>query len=321
MPLNVSYMGTKRKIAHRVAHIVAEQPPGPLLDVFAGMCAVRQSRPVWCNDIQTFASSVATAFFTSPPLPISSERAATLALPPFRHNGTQLRTRFAGDLCREDRALASGSVSRIRSLEHRIPNVAVDDELELERALLAKRPSATPYRLFSITYSGGYFGLAQSIEIDSIRFAIDQLLSDGSINDVGHRWLCLALCQAASKVATTTGHFAQHMRANDRNCPRYVAQRRRAVWPEWHRAVFENHPIGTTSWRARNRVFGETRARSSTTSGGADPVRPSSTPTHRTHATSTRATTISTKPCCTTTIPLPTAPAATVPTASALPTR
>ena len=259
MPLNVSYMGTKRKIAHRVVRIVAEQPPGPLLDLFAGMCAVStavgQSRPVWCNDIQTFASSVATAFFTSPPLPISSERAAALALPHFRHNAAQLRARFAVELSREDRALASGSVSRIRSLEHHMPNVAADDQLGREHALLAKRPSTTPYRLFSITYSGGYFGLAQSIEIDSIRFAISQLLSDRSINDVGHRWLCLALCQAASKVATTTGHFAQHLRANDRNCPRYVAQRRRHVWPEWLRAVFENHPIGTTSWRAQNRVY------------------------------------------------------------------
>ena len=190
MPLNVSYMGTKRKIAHRVAHIVADQPPGPLLDVFAGMCAVStavgQSRPVWCNDIQTFASSVATAFFASPPLRMSGERAPTLALPLFRHNAAQLRARFrfAAELFREDRALASGSTSQIRSLEYRMPNVAADDELELERTLLADRPSATPYRLFSITFSGGYFGLAQSIEIDSIRFAIDRLLYDRSINEV-----------------------------------------------------------------------------------------------------------------------------------------
>lgn len=259
MPLNVSYMGTKRKIAKRVARIVAQQSPGPLLDVFAGMCAVStavaQTRPVWCNDVQTFASTAAMAFFTSPPLAFGSDQAATLALPRFHQNATQLRDRFADELAHEQRALASSSVSRIRSLEHRMPNVARDHELDLERAILAKRPSAIPYRLFSITYSGGYFGLAQSIEIDSIRFAVDQLLADRSIDDVAHRWLCLALCQAASKVATTTGHFAQHMRASNRNCRRYVAQRRRLVWREWLQAVFENHPIGTSSWRSRNRVF------------------------------------------------------------------
>lgn len=252
-------MGTKRKIANRVARIVAEQPPGPLLDVFAGMCAVSNAvgemRPVWCNDIQVFASTVARAFFTSPPLAITCDRAAALALPPFHHNVAQLQDRFADELAWEERALASGVVARIRSLEHCMPNVAGDEQLELERALLAKRPGATPYRLFSISYSGGYFGLAQSIEVDSVRFAVDQLLADRLIDEVDHRWLCVALCQAASKVATTTGHFAQHMRANDGNCRRYVAQRRRAVWPEWLRGVFENHPIGTSSWRARNRVF------------------------------------------------------------------
>ena len=259
MPLNVSYMGTKRRIAHLVARVIGAQTQGPFLDLFAGMCAVStaigQSRPVWCNDIQAFASGVATAFFTSRPLSLGSERAATLALPPFRKNAAQLRARFADELIREELSLASGEVSRIRSLEHRMPYVAADDALDFERAALAKSPSATPYRLFAITYSGGYFGLAQSIEIDSIRFAVDQLLADAAIDATDHRWLCLALCQAAYKVATTTGHFAQHMRANERNCARYTAQRRRRVWPEWLRAIFENHPIGTMSWRARNRVF------------------------------------------------------------------
>ena len=104
MPLNVSYMGTKRKIADRVANIVAAQPDGPLLDVFAGMCAVSTavapSRPVWCNDVQTFASTVATAFFTSPALAISGHSVASLALPPFRRNAAQLRDRFGGELAR-----------------------------------------------------------------------------------------------------------------------------------------------------------------------------------------------------------------------------
>ena len=259
MPLNVSYMGTKRRIASDVARIIDQQPPGPFLDLFAGMSAVStaigQSRPVWCNDIQAFASSAARAFFVSRPLSFCSERAAALALPLFRHNAADLRARFSDELVHEELALASGVASRIRSLEHRMPNVATDAALDFERAALAEHPSATPYRLFSITYSGGYFGLAQSIEIDSIRFAIDRLLADATIAAVDHRWLCLALCQATSKVATTTGHFAQHMRANDGNYRRYVAQRRRPVWPEWLRAVFENHPVGSESWRRHNRVF------------------------------------------------------------------
>ena len=259
MPLNVSYMGTKRKVADRVARIIAEQPQGPLLDLFAGMCAVstaiRQSRPVWCNDAQTFASTVATAFFTCPPLSLDTETAATLALPQFRRNANELRERFGAELALERLAFASGDVTRIRNLEHRMPNIAAQEDLNRERIALARRPSAPPFRLFTITFSGGYFGLAQSIEIDSIRFSVDRLLVDATIGTTDHRWLCLALCQAASKVATTTGHFAQHMRANEHNRSRYLAQRRRSVWSEWLRSIFEIHPIGTPSWRTGNRVF------------------------------------------------------------------
>ena len=259
MPLNVSYMGTKRRIANSVARIIDAQVRGPFLDLFAGMSAVSasigQSRSVWCNDVQIFASSVATAFFTSRPLTLGSERIATLALRPFQLNAAELRARFADEITREELALASGVACRIRSLEHRMPNVAANETLEAERASLAERPFSTPYRLFAITYSGGYFGITQSIEIDSIRFAIDQLLADAAIDAADHRWLCLALCQAASKVATTTGHFAQHLRANENNYQRYIAQRRRSVWPEWLNAVFENHPVGTMSWREHNRVF------------------------------------------------------------------
>ena len=259
MPLNVSYMGTKRRIAHRVARIIDAAPQGPLLDLFSGMCAVStaigQSRHVCCNDIQAFASTVATAFFVSPALTLDCHSAASLALPTFRCNSDDLRSRFYAELKEELGALTSGAVPQIRALEQRMPNIATDKALAQERVTLASCHHDPPYRLFTITYSGAYFGLVQCIEIDSIRFAIDRLLADGHASTSDHRWLCLALCKAVSKVATTTGHFAQHMRVNERNSARFIAQRRRSVWCEWLRAVFDIHPIGTTAWRAGNHVF------------------------------------------------------------------
>lgn len=259
MPLNVSYMGTKRKIAHRVARIISCAPQGPLLDLFSGMCAVStaigQARNVCCNDIQAFASNVAKAFFISAPLTMDCQNAASMTLPAFRRNSAALRNRFHAEVKEELGALASGAAPRIRALEQSMPNAATDGALGEERVALAGSPDDRPYRLFTITYSGAYFGLVQCIEIDSIRFAIDQLLADGLASRSDHRWLCLALCKTASKVATTTGHFAQHMRINERNAARFIAQRRRSVWREWLRAVFDIYPIGTSTWRAGNRVF------------------------------------------------------------------
>ena len=110
-----------------------------------------------------------------------------------------------------------------------MPNVATCNQLEHERQHLAVHPLEFPYRLFSITYSGSYLGLHQCIQIDSIRHAIDILYHQEIVDENQRRWLCLALCQAMSKVATTTGHFAQYLRIKEKTCRRFVAQRRRSV--------------------------------------------------------------------------------------------
>ncbi len=82
VPLQVSYMGTKQSIASRVADVIADSPPGPLLDLFSGMCAigsaVAPSRQVWCNDVQVFASTVARAFFAFPAAPIHFDNVAEI---------------------------------------------------------------------------------------------------------------------------------------------------------------------------------------------------------------------------------------------------
>ena len=259
MPLKVSYMGTKRNIASRVAAVIEESPPGPLLDLFSGVCtvgsAVASSRQVWCNDVQVFASMVARAFFTSPTLPIHFDDAADAVHGPFVENSRALEKRFATALREEEKALQSSNLERIKLLENTMPNVASSGSLERERSHLAENPTEAPYRLFSITFSGSYLGLRQSIQVDSIRYAVDLLLDTGRLDEHQHRWMCLALCQAVSKVATTTGHFAQYMRVKEKTQRRFLRQRCRSVWCEWLRAIFEFSPIGTRAWRSQNRVF------------------------------------------------------------------
>lgn len=259
MPMRVSYMGTKRSIAAQVAAAINAGPPGPLLDLFCGICAVGSavapSRQIWCNDIQMFASTVATFFFTSPILPTRVNEAASKARAAYLENNWALENRFSSVLREENDALQSGDLERTKLLEGRMPNVASSESLENERAHLSEKPGTVPYRLFTITFSGSYLGLSQCIQIDSIRYAIDSVRDSGRFCEHQHRWMCLALCQAASKVSTTTGHFAQFMRVNERNLRRFSAQRRRSVWHEWLRAIFELCPIGTEPWRSRNRAF------------------------------------------------------------------
>jgi adenine-specific DNA-methyltransferase len=109
--------------------------------------------------------------------------------------------------------------------------------------------------LFSITYSGGYLGLRQSIELDSLRFAFDHLRLEREIGAEQHRWMLLALCKALSNVANTTGHFAQHLAVKPSTLARFLAKRRRSVLREWLEAMTELSPAGTLRWRERNRTF------------------------------------------------------------------
>ena len=261
MTLNVSYMGTKSDLSPRLATLISTASPGPLLDLFSGVCsiasAVGSSREIWCNDVQTFAHTVGKAFLHSPCPPIHYHYAAELLRRTFLENYNALAERFSQRLRAEAEAIHSLNLQRIVALETNIEHVGSNSTLETERASLAQTRNTFPYRLFSITFAGGYFGLEQSVQFDSIRYAMDFHYEIGDLDEHQHRWLCLALCQAASKVATSTGHFAQFMHPKEGTIKRYSAQRRRSVWREWLKAIYEFTPIGTSSWRSNNRVFKE----------------------------------------------------------------
>jgi adenine-specific DNA-methyltransferase len=259
MPLKISYMGTKRRLASAVAEVVAFGPNGPVLDLFSGMCAVASEltpvRQVWCNDVQCFAAEVAAAFFTSEEGPRISATVFDRVSVEFLRNARALNTRFASERSAERAALDSDDAERIAKTDALAPDIGASDILDRERARLSQLPRQFPYRLFSITFSGAYFGLGQCIEIDSIRFAIDQLWRQRVIDRDQQRWMILALGQAACKVANTTGHFAQFLKVKRSNVNRFVRQRRRSVWSEWQDAIQGLEPLGSKSWRQRNRTF------------------------------------------------------------------
>lgn len=261
MLLSVSYMGMKRQLAPIVADVISFAPPGPLLDLFSGICsvgsAVAPKRQVWCNDVQVFASRVAEAFFTSANPSLTAQTASELVLPFFSKNFRALQHRFKIELRREKKVLDSRNILALKDLDCTLPDIRTCQKLDRERRSLSKTPNSFPYRLFTITYSGGYFSLNQCLEIDSLKYSIDQLLSAQIIDADQKRWMDLALCQAASKVSNTTGHFAQYLKAKESNKQRVFAQKNRSIWVEWLSAMNQCKPIGSATWRQRNKVFND----------------------------------------------------------------
>ncbi|MFL6275194.1 MAG: DNA adenine methylase [Blastocatellia bacterium] len=177
MSVHIRYMGAKHSLAPIVADVIKELPSGPCLDLFAGMCSVAGAlatagRETWCNDIQKYAALVSKALVASTELPITAEQATSKLLKAFNRNLSFLKRRFVKELEEEKKALDQKAYTAYRSLADSWQHAGNNTEIASEVSLLQSTPTF-PYRLATLAYSHGYFGLRQAIALDSLRYAID----------------------------------------------------------------------------------------------------------------------------------------------------
>jgi len=259
MGVSISYMGTKRRLASVVSDIVRRLPHGPLLDAFSGMCAVGQNigplRQVWTNDIQLFPAIVGKALFCSKREPMSSENVKQILERPFRRNLKALEERFTTYLKKEENYLVTRKLKDVIAGNTELPYVGNDSKLEQERKRLARKPNTFPYRLATITYVGSFFGVKQSMELDSLRYAIDTAKANRSIDAQQRDWLIIALGKVLSRINNSTGQFAQYIKPKANNIDTIINKRRRSAWSEFFSSVDSISPIGAPDWRSRNRAF------------------------------------------------------------------
>ncbi len=249
MTIGVSYMGTKQRLTSYVAKLASECRTGGFLDLFAGMCSVASaigpSRQLWANDLQVFSTEVAIAKFCSQDRLLAPHDVAALSLESYRSNRESCEVRYSDKLRVERVAIRRKNASALRNL--------LDESAALGHS--PKRTGDLGYILFSQYFGGTYFGVAQAIEIDSIRCAIDHHRAIGNISPDQHRWLLLALCVALGRCSTTTGQFAQPLAPKSGNLNRFIIQRSRSIWQEWLAAVGRLTPVGARQWRLQNRVY------------------------------------------------------------------
>lgn len=245
-----SYMGTKRQLASTIAQLARQLQPGPFMDLFSGISAagiaVGTERPIWCNDVQHFSCALTKALYTSASTYHPTQKITSLVTKAFEAHRARLLGAFSQFHEYESSAL-SGTVDRQVAIQSEIVSATRGHQAALRGAGLDC--------LFTTTHAGTYFGFLQSVEIDSIRHAVDQVLGEREINSDVHRWMIVALCQAVASASNSTGHFAQYLTAKPSNIGRVVSKRRRSVWSEWLRYSAELRPLGPRSWRSKNKVF------------------------------------------------------------------
>jgi adenine-specific DNA-methyltransferase len=262
MSVRIRYMGNKHDVAPVVAQLVSRRRGDrPFLDVFCGLCSVggavaRTGHQVVGNDIQSFAALVSRCLVATEEAPPSQDELKAALWQSHLYNQRQLLERFERDVARESRILdrADGPAYRraYRSWRHAANSRAVAAEL----AALADGREGGPYRLATLSFSWGYFGLRQAIAIDSIRFAIDRARKTRRLTQAGADWALVALLQAASCASASPGHFAQYLRpSSDEGFVRILRQRRRGIWQQFLNEAQEVQPYGSADWRRGNAVF------------------------------------------------------------------
>lgn len=242
-------MGTKKKLAPMIASYINEKcDDGAFLDLFSGMCSVGHEvslsgRQVWSNDAQSFAYTVATQFFTSQELPNKSLSNLEKVKNLFNIHSNNLTDSLKLETEYEKELLVSQDLNSLIQFETSV------------KETYSKTNST--YSLFTNTYSCTYISMLQAIEIDSLRFAFDQLLDSHIITIEQHNWYLIALGQALGKITTSTGHFAQYLGPKESNLKYYCYQRRRSIYKEWVDTLDSFLPVNSKNWRKQNLTFNE----------------------------------------------------------------
>lgn len=90
-----------------------------------------------------------------------------------------------------------------------------------------------PYCLFTYYFSNIYFGLEQSMQIDSIRYAIDCIY-----NEDNKEWALGVLVVTVSAIASNhAGHFAQPKRVDEQSILEILEKRKKSAWLEFSKRL------------------------------------------------------------------------------------
>lgn len=258
----VRYMGSKKALAPEISHIISDRhPEATVLDVFAGMCAVGTQvaarHKLFTNDIHAYATTIASALFTGSSTGPTSIVARQELLPHFKRNKRALESAVAGRLRLEDQFFCSGGDPSHwrKALEFSEHEIARSPGRKLAGLPSIKKYKLNhklfPYCLITSYFAGAYFGVRQAVEIDSLRYAIDQAPLSNR-----HCYLA-ALIDAVSHCALAPGHFAQYLVPRDRRTIIYAARiRARSVLERFFDAL-DKLPKPECAARRQNRVYND----------------------------------------------------------------
>jgi adenine-specific DNA-methyltransferase len=251
--LPIRYMGTKRALAPVVRSLVVEeQPSGIIADLFCGMGSVASALapdyPVLMNDVLGVPVLLARARFT-PTTGQTKERSVGALIPHFRSAQNALLGRFARRIASETKALDHSPLA-LTEYMRRAPHAGSSASWRRQAETCKASNEIDRYQLATLYFSAGYFSTRQAIELDALRYAIEQT------DDAMRTRLLATWVAAAGTVLNSPGHSAQYLRPSSEAA--WLRLRRawkRSVWAVFLDRLDDVVPVGTRHWRQRNQVI------------------------------------------------------------------
>lgn len=214
-----SLYGNKLRLSRFIAPVAFVALPAgmPILDLMAGTGVIGRALadryPVFPNDPNPYAALLSGAQRLGPMDRSAAEVVAALR-PAFLANYASLARLVQASLDEESAFLHgeadADAVERYAQFVH-APLLP-----------LTEGPSQGVARLVTERYANVYFGVAQAVEIDSLRRAIDVRFPDLSVE----RELCLVALLLACVTCATGPHFAQPLRHRSERALRAAIERR-----------------------------------------------------------------------------------------------
>lgn len=243
-----AYLGSKKELVGFIVEAIWPHQDGsmPILDIMCGSGAVSnafaQIGKVYASDAQRFCQLLAMVQGRG----FNVRKAERLFNSLSRHymkNMRLIQNECADALIEEEKIFHKDLRNRtdvVKSYSDFIHAFDIFSSTEQNSEFIERRigerkqnHKGEPYCLFTYYFSNVYFGLEQCNQIDSIRYAIDQIA-----DNLDRQWLLGILIVSVSAVASNYGsHFAQPKRIDETNVYDMIEKRKRSVWLEFSKRM------------------------------------------------------------------------------------
>ncbi|HCF38347.1 MAG TPA: hypothetical protein DER56_04625 [Thermosipho africanus] len=240
----LNYQGSKKNLLSFIHKNTVEviDDKKAVFDIFAGSCSVgyafKRYYKIFANDSEMYSSVIAKALLQYNDKSLW-EIYKSRFNESYQRNYNDLFKLFGKYAVEENELIQGEDVQKIKSFYDNYPTVwngylsLYDDTIRTAKDL-KKRKNQIPYMLFTTYYANTYFGVNQSIEIDSIRYAIE-VIEDNTLKNVLLTSLFFAMKECTF---SKDGHMAQPL-SIENNQTKLFNVRKKSIFDYFQRKLFD----------------------------------------------------------------------------------